>query len=84
MDNLKIYKEETMMKTDLGKFFVMAIIGISMIFLFPGNSPAAETIKLGVAGPHSGDLASYGLPTVNAAELVVKISMQKAACSGKK
>ena len=33
-----------MMKTDFGKFFVTAIIGISMIFLFPGNSPATETI----------------------------------------
>jgi len=31
----------------------------------------AEPIKLGVAGPHSGDLASYGIPTVRAAELVV-------------
>jgi len=33
---------------------------------------AADTIKLGVVGPHSGDYTSYGLPTVNAAELVVK------------
>lgn len=32
---------------------------------------AADTIKLGVAGAHSGDLASYGLPTVNAAKMVV-------------
>ena len=31
----------------------------------------SDTIKLGVAGAHSGDLASYGLPTVKAAELVV-------------
>jgi branched-chain amino acid transport system substrate-binding protein len=31
-----------------------------------------ETIKVGVAGPHSGDLASYGIPTVRAAELVVE------------
>jgi branched-chain amino acid transport system substrate-binding protein len=31
-----------------------------------------EAIKIGVAGAHSGDLASYGLPTVNAAELVVE------------
>jgi branched-chain amino acid transport system substrate-binding protein len=33
---------------------------------------AADPIKLGVGGAHSGDLASYGLPTVKAAELVVK------------
>ena len=31
-----------------------------------------EPIKVGVAGPHSGDLASYGIPTVRAAELVVE------------
>ena len=29
-------------------------------------------IKIGVAGPHSGDLASYGIPTIKAAELVVE------------
>jgi branched-chain amino acid transport system substrate-binding protein len=37
-----------------------------------GPLSAADAIKLGVAGAHSGDLASYGLPTVKAAELVVK------------
>lgn len=31
-----------------------------------------DAIKLGVAGAHSGDLASYGIPTVRAAELIVK------------
>ncbi|MFO7885203.1 MAG: branched-chain amino acid ABC transporter substrate-binding protein [Desulfobacteraceae bacterium] len=40
--------------------------------VFYGTAFAADTIKLGVAGAHSGDLASYGLPTVNAAKLVVK------------
>ncbi|MHB8908851.1 MAG: branched-chain amino acid ABC transporter substrate-binding protein [Syntrophales bacterium] len=40
--------------------------------LAAGPLHAAETIKLGVAGAHSGDLASYGLPTVKAAEMVVK------------
>ena len=33
---------------------------------------SAQPIKIGVAGPHSGDLASYGIPTVRAAELVVE------------
>jgi branched-chain amino acid transport system substrate-binding protein len=35
----------------------------------PAEAPAAKLV-LGVAGAHSGDLASYGLPTVNAAKLV--------------
>ena len=33
---------------------------------------AGPPIRLGVAGSHSGDLASYGLPSLNAARLVVK------------
>jgi branched-chain amino acid transport system substrate-binding protein len=33
---------------------------------------AGEPIKIGVAGAHSGDLASYGLPTLKAAQLIVK------------
>ena len=33
--------------------------------------PAVKPIKLGVAGPHSGDLASYGIPATRAAKYVV-------------
>ncbi len=37
------------------------------------TAPApAEPIKLGVAGAHSGDLASYGIPSVRAAKLAVQ------------
>ena len=36
-----------------------------------GGQGESGPIRIGVAGPHSGDLASFGLPTVNAAELVV-------------
>ena len=35
-----------------------------------GEVAAPAKLVLGVAGAHSGDLASYGLPTVNAAKLV--------------
>jgi branched-chain amino acid transport system substrate-binding protein len=31
-----------------------------------------ESIKMGVAGAHSGDLASYGIPSIRAAEFVVR------------
>lgn len=37
----------------------------------PINASAAETIKLGVPGAHSGELAGYGIPALNAAKLVV-------------
>lgn len=57
------------MKNRFGKLFVTAIIGM---FMVSGIGLAAEPIKLGVAGAHSGDLASYGIPSVKAAELVVK------------
>ena len=33
---------------------------------------AGDTIKLGVPGSHTGDLAGYGLPTVNAATIVAE------------
>jgi len=36
------------------------------------SSAFAETIKIGVAGAHSGELASYGQPTLNAITLVVE------------
>jgi len=45
---------------------------------------AGDPIKIGVAGAHSGDLASYGLPTVKAAELVVKHINEKGGINGSK
>jgi branched-chain amino acid transport system substrate-binding protein len=48
-----------------------------------GTVTAADTIKLGVAGVHSGDLASYGIPTTKAAELVVKDINAKGGVLGK-
>ena len=50
---------------------LFVLVAVS-IFCITGSVMAADTIKLGVAGAHSGDLASYGLPSVKAAELVVK------------
>lgn len=61
--------------------------GLAAIFLAVtvcGAAMAADTIKLGVAGPHSGDLASYGLPSVNAAKLVVEDINAKGGVMGKK
>jgi branched-chain amino acid transport system substrate-binding protein len=53
------------------KLLVM-FIAVMTAFAMTGIGLAEDTIKLGVAGPHSGDLASYGIPTVKAAEFVVK------------
>ncbi len=51
------------------KGFILTLVSMAVL-----SVPvfAADTIKLGVAGAHSGDLASYGLPSVKAAELVVE------------
>lgn len=43
---------------------------LAVVLAFLVSPALAETIKIGVAGAHSGDLASYGLPTANAARLV--------------
>ncbi len=43
----------------------------------------AETIKIGVAGAHSGDLASYGIPSMRAAQLVTEQVNAKGGINGK-
>ena len=48
------------------------VTAISLVLVFAASGFAADTIKLGVAGPHSGDLAPYGIPAMKAAQLVVK------------
>lgn len=48
------------------------------------SAMAADVIKIGVAGAHSGDLASYGLPTVKATELIVKDINDKGGINGAK
>lgn len=62
----------------------MTVLVMFLIFMFLGSSLAAEPIRLGVAGPHSGDLASYGIPTIKAAELVVKDINAKGGILGRK
>ncbi len=69
------------MKNRLGKLLVVAVV--SAFMLAAGTAMAMDTIKLGVAGPHSGDLASYGIPTIKAAELVVKDINAKGGVLGK-
>jgi len=43
---------------------------------------AAKKLVIGVAGAHSGDLASYGMPTLNAAKLVAKDLNAKGGVNG--
>lgn len=49
----------------------------------PAAGAAAETIKLGVGGAHTGDLAGYGIPALNAAKLVVEKYNANGGINGK-
>ncbi len=71
------------MKRDFGKVLIVAVATLFLTLTITGVGLAADTIKLGVAGPHSGDLASYGIPTIKAAELVVKDINAKGGVMGK-
>jgi branched-chain amino acid transport system substrate-binding protein len=61
---------------------VVAVVAAIASLAACGKS--SGTIKIGVAGAHSGDLASYGLPTVQAAQLVVDEYNAKGGINGKK
>ncbi len=60
------------------------IAAAAMAAAMTTGAMAADAIKIGVAGAHSGDLASYGLPTVKAAELVVSDVNAKGGINGAK
>ena len=51
--------------------------------LFAGGAGDGDTIKIAVVGAHSGNLASYGIPTVKATELVVADWNAKGGLLGK-
>lgn len=72
-----------MSKLFLRSSFIFAVLFFINICLYP-SAYSADTIKLGVAGAHSGDLASYGLPSVKAAELVIKDINEKGGVLGRK
>ncbi|MEN6331934.1 MAG: branched-chain amino acid ABC transporter substrate-binding protein [Smithella sp.] len=57
---------------------------LSLIFIISTTAQAADTIKIGIAGSHSGDLASYGVPTVRAAQLVIGNINAKGGVMGKR
>lgn len=72
-----------MKKISMNKQLTTAIVAVLMVLTFIGSGIAADTIKIGVAGAHSGDLASYGLPIVKAAKLVVEEVNAKGGILGK-
>jgi ABC-type branched-subunit amino acid transport system substrate-binding protein len=73
-------KEEYKMKRRTMVLVVFATV--SLLVLSGVQSVCAAPLKIGVAGAFTGDLASYGLPTVNAAKLVVKDINAKGGING--
>lgn len=68
----------------MAKFVLVALVSVAAITFISCGKKEAGTIKIGVAGPHSGDLASYGIPTVRAAELVAEKVNAAGGIDGKK
>jgi len=60
------------MKRTIGGKMISVAAAATFALSLTTSGFAADTVKIGVAGPHSGDLASYGLPSVNAAKLVAE------------
>lgn len=73
-----------MKRLALIRWFFSGLLTLFVSLSLTGAGLAADTIKLGIAGAHSGDLASYGLPSVKAAELVVKDINARGGILGKK
>jgi branched-chain amino acid transport system substrate-binding protein len=71
------------MRRDFGKVFIVAVATLFLTLTITGVGLAADTIKLGVGVVQSGNLASYGIPTIKAAELVVKDINAKGGILGK-
>ena len=69
-----------MQKSTLIKFITAAFVATA----FSAPAFSADTIKIGVAGPHTGDLAPYGLPTKEAVEMLVTEANAKGGINGKK
>jgi branched-chain amino acid transport system substrate-binding protein len=61
-----------------------SVLGIIITAWFALPLFAADVIKIGVAGPHSGDLASYGIPSANAVQIVVDDINAKGGINGRK
>lgn len=72
----------------LGKWLKSAVTASALMLAVSfAVSPAhaeTKTIKIGVPGAHSGNLAAYGLPPLNAARLVVDYYNERGGVNGMK
>ena len=72
------------MKCSARKILVALVVAVLVAAVgFAGGTKETDTIRFGVAGAHSGDLASYGLPTVNAAQIVAEVYNERGGINGR-
>ncbi len=64
------------------KMVLAGVLGFSMSLA--ASAMAGDTIKFGIIGAHSGNLASYGLPSANAAKIVIEKANAAGGINGKK
>ncbi len=63
---------------------LFAVLALTLVVVTVGCAKKdTSVIKIGVAGAHTGDLASYGLPSVNAAKLVIEEVNAKGGIDGR-
>ncbi|UCH81210.1 MAG: branched-chain amino acid ABC transporter substrate-binding protein [Nitrospiraceae bacterium] len=72
------------MKCMMNTSLLTCILMVVMTVTLSCTKPESQPLKVGVAGPHSGDLASYGLPSVKAAELVINETNDKGGILGRR
>ncbi|SNR86897.1 branched-chain amino acid ABC transporter substrate-binding protein [Desulfurobacterium atlanticum] len=66
------------------KIFSLLSVALVAVLMTVAPSIAADVIKIGVAGPHTGDLAPFGIPTVHAAKIVTEKYNKNGGILGKK
>ncbi|MDX9834756.1 MAG: branched-chain amino acid ABC transporter substrate-binding protein, partial [Desulfobulbus sp.] len=63
---------------------ILAVFTLTFACAIPSAiADPAKPIKIGVVGAHSGDLACYGLPTLKAAQLIVKDINEQGGINGR-
>lgn len=66
------------------KVMSFSVLSVFLASSITSTALAEEVIKIGVAGAHSGDLAQYGLPSYNAAKIIVEQVNARGGVLGKK
>ncbi len=67
-----------------GNLIAKALLAVFSLFVFSGFAIAEDTIKIGVGGVISGDLAPYGISSVRGCEIAVDDINAKGGILGKK